>query len=663
MTYEFDFAGYDEAVDQVPTGSAISLTGELDLSASRTPPGGHGFEFVLCLAFGQDAYDVVKPPPGFVIPLSRDEAPAARNALAYGLSDDFDSVKGKYIDEWQKTINVLRAPDPLAVSYREDIYRMSQAVLLMHEDQAYDGAFVASSSIPWGECTWSPGHYGGGYHLVWPRDMSQTVGALLCSGDYEAALRGLRWLSVSQQCSGLLFQHFLVDGTPTGEQLQLDEVAFPIMHAFRLAQQDKLKNFDPLPFIIGCAATIIWRGPKTEGERWEEKAGYSPSTLASNIAALVCAAVLVRKLAGNESLAVFFEEYADFLERHLEQWTTTRNGTPNGKLLLSGVRHYYVRISDQEEPDNAYVGDSNGQSGCPAKDMVDAGFLQLVRYGIRAANDPLIVDSVKVVDEVISHSFASAGGEPRICFYRYNHDGYGQKTDGQGWKNYPDDAQHPGNGVGGPWPLLAGERAHYEIARGGDPGVYLRSFEYFANDVGLFPEQVWTLPETCVELPDGSPLHLVPSRSTGSAVPLVWAHAEYVKLVQSISDGKVVDFIPEVASRYISRSPQPTTRIEYWSFGRKSDNVRVRRGQIVRIPSDRQFVLHWSNDTWRTTSDLHSSPSVVGTSDRTYLHTVDLDTTPLAGSRIDFTFFWSRDNKWESDNNPTCCNFSISIDP
>ena len=624
MTHEFDIA----------ENGPIALTGELDLSKTH--------DFVLCLAFGQDAFDIATLPPNLAT--LRSEAPAARNALLYGLGVNFDVFKKRYIKDWQDEVSTLPSPDPNLVHHQDHLYQMSRAVLLMHEDQMYDGAFVASLSIPWGENTGD--QQGGGYHLVWPRDMSQTLGALLYTGEYEAALRGLRFLATSQQNNGSLFQNFLVDGTPIGQQLQLDEVAFPILHAFRLHRAGKLVNrFDPLPFVIGCAVTIIWRGPKTEGERWEERAGFSPSTLASNIAALICAGILVRELANNLPLAVFFEEYADFLERHLESWTTTRNGG----ISPSGIKHHYIRISDKEDPETAQVSGSSGQPGCNAKDMVDAGFLELVRYGIRPANDPLIVDSVRVVDEVLSYNSAPPGSESRICFHRYNNDGYGQKSNGQGWKNYPGNS---GDGVGGPWPLLAGERAHYEIALGGNPGLFLRSFESFATETGLFPEQVWRDGPQLVDLPDGSRLMLKPGGPTGAAVPLVWAHAEYVKLVHSLEKGRILDLIPEVEQRYITRLPAPTTQVEFWTFQRKDDPVTVRRGQLIRIPVDRPFQFRWSNDSWQTVHDLQSAPSVAD-----QIQVVDFDTTPLAGPRIDFTFFWPTDVRWEGRN------FAIFIQP
>ena len=286
------------------------------------------------------------------------------------------------------------------------------------------------------------------------------------------------------------------------------------------------------------------------------------------------------------------------------------------------------------------VSDSNGQPGCAAKDMVDGGFLELVRYGVRSADNPLISDSVKVIDEVLAVNFAPVGNEPRICFHRYNHDGYGQKDDGRGWKSDPF-----GVGVGGPWPLLAGERAHYELALGGNPGLYLRSLESFATQTGLFPEQVW-------HFGDNPEMHLVRGGPTGAAVPLVWAHAEYVKLVRSLEKGKVVDWIPEVSQRYVQRTPVPTDRIEFWTFQRKDDPVKVRRGQAIRIPADQPFQLRWTNDAWQTVNDLQSNPSAAPE-----VHVLDLDTTPLADPRLEFTFYWPRDDRWEGRN------FSISVEP
>jgi glucoamylase len=147
-------------------------------------------------------------------------------------------------------------------------------------------------------------------------------------------------------------------------------------------------------------------------------------------------------------------------------------------------------------------------------------------------------------------------------------------------------------------------------------------------------------------------MHLVRGGATGAATPLVWAHAEYIKLVRSLETGQVVDWIPEVARRYITHSPAPTDKVEFWTFSRKDDPVKVKRGQIIRIPVDRQFQFHWTNDSWQTVNELPSTPSIAD-----HIHLLDFDTTHLTGPRIDFTFYWPTVDRWEGRN------FSIGLEP
>jgi glucoamylase len=603
MTCEYDCA----------ENGNIALTAELDLSNTK--------EFVLGLGFGIDAIDV--PSLKDNIKVLRTEAPAARTALAGGLSRPFSVQRQQYINQWTTMTSDLVVP----ATANAQLYRLSRKVLLCHEDKAYRGAFVASVSIPWGE------DVGGqdGYHLVWPRDMCQTATGLLAAGMPDAALRGLAFLAVCQQPDGTFRQNFLVDGTPYWPGLQLDEVSFPIILAYRLKAANALGTLNPLPMVKAAAAALILAGPQSPMERWEEAPGFSPSTLAANIASLICAATIVRELDKDDRLATFYEEHADFLERHLDQWTMTNNGS-----LLPGIKTHYIRVSNREDPDQAVVSIANlpYELKVPAREVVDAGFLELVRYGIRDANSPLIVDSVKVVDAVLREDFASPGATPRYSFYRYNHDGYGQKADGRSYQSDP-----RGTGLGGAWPLLAGERAHYEIARaGGNPQLYLSAFESFATQTGLLPEQVWSLP-------DNPQAHLVRGGATGAAVPLVWAHAEYIKLVHSLENGYIVDRIAEVQKRYVVRTTPPGTKVEIWNFQRKTEHVRYTSGQLIRFPFDRPFEVHWSSNNWTTTRVTKSLPSPA-----TGIHIADIDTTAANDSRIDFTFYWLTDSRWEGTN-------------
>src|ERR1700723_4116596 len=214
------------------------------------------------------------------------------------------------------------------------LLQVSQNIILSHEDKYYSGAFIASASIPWGQ------HKGdddvGGYHLVWTRDMVQSATALLACGRVETARRALVYLACTQKPDGSFAQNFWIDGTPYWTGIQLDEVAFPIILAWRLWKQDGLGNFDVFPFVQRAAAFLVRYAPVTQQERWEETAGYSPSTLAAVISGLVCAADLIRRR-GDEESATFIEEHADFLESHIEDWTITSDGS-----LLSGVRRHYI---------------------------------------------------------------------------------------------------------------------------------------------------------------------------------------------------------------------------------------------------------------------------------------------------------------------------------
>src|SRR6185437_11190888 len=288
---------------------------------------------------------------------------------------------------------------------------------------------------PWGDAMGDEDL--GGYHLVWTRDMVQTASALIACGNARAALRALVYLAVSQQADGGFFQNFWVDGTPYWQGRQLDEVAFPVILAWRVWKAGALAEFDPYPMVKAAASFMIREGPATAQERWEEASGYSPSTLAAVIAALICAADFAHAR-GEAAVARFIEDHADFLESHVERWTVTRDGR-----LVPGLARHYIRIlpvalgdfAPQEDPDNACLTVANrppgSRSSFEAKDVVDAGFLELVRYGVRAADDHLVEESLKVVDAVLRVDTPLGP-----CWHRYNHDGYGNRDDGGPFLGY-----------------------------------------------------------------------------------------------------------------------------------------------------------------------------------------------------------------------------------
>jgi len=378
--------------------------------------------------------------------------------------------------------------------------------------------------------------------------------------------------------------------------------------------------------VLRAASYLVRQGPATPQERWEENSGYSPSTLASNIAALTCAASFASER-GDAATATFLQQYADFLECHVEPWTVTTEGT-----LLPGIHRHFIRIhpvdvgnpEPNEDPNVGTLLVKNSAPGqrhqFPAKEIIDAGFLELVRYGIRQPGDPLIEDSLRVVDALLKVDTPLGP-----CWRRYNHDGYGQRADGgpfEGW------------GQGRAWPLLTGERGHYELAAGRDVTPYLRALEGFANSSGLLPEQVW-------DEPDRPEAHLHFGGPTGAAMPLMWAHAEYIKLLRSANDGKVFDRIPAVADRYQHRRDCMT--LEVWKPNRRVRTIRC--GATLRIQAPAPFRLHWSPDEWQTVADTESTDSGL------MLDYVDIPIAMTQRAPIRFTFFWKHESRWAREDN------------
>jgi glucoamylase len=261
------------------------------------------------------------------------------------------------------------------------------------------------------------------------------------------------------------------------------------------------------------------------------------------------------------------------------------------------------------------------QSDFPARDVVDGGFLELVRYGIRKADDPTIVATIKVIDAVIKTD-TPAGP----TWHRYNHDGYGQQQDGGPFTHF---------GVGRVWPLLTGERGHYELAAGRSTETCIRTMEGLASTTGLLPEQAW-------DQADDPKIYMFLGQPTGSAMPLMWAHAEYIKLLRSTADGKVYDAIPEVAQRYLGERGK-RKRLEVWKPSRQIRFTRV--GEVLRVQGDALFTLHWSSDNWNSVQDLTSTQNAL---EIDYVDLTEAVTFP--GVCIRFTLLWTEGNRWEGQD-------------
>ena len=583
---------YDSAMD-----GNIALTGKIDLT--------RGNEFTLGLAFGRSRH-------------------AAGATLFQSLCIPFETNLKSFIEQWHRTRRRLAIIDMNRGKISEPascLFARSINLLLAHEDKLYPGAMIASLSIPWGED--KSDDEVGGYHLVWTRDMVQCAGALMAAGDTTTPLRAMIYLAIAQTEDGGFYQNFWIDGHPYWTGIQLDEVSFPIILAWRLWKANALGEFDPHVTVVRACAYLIRKGPATREERWEEAGGYSPSTLASNITALICAAEMI-EARGDKHTADFLRTYADFLESHVEKWTVTNQGT-----LVPGIKRHYIRINPaisqegavgDEDPDKGLLVVANQKPGdryqYPANEIIDHGFLELVRFGIRRPGNPLIEDSLKVVDALLKVDTPYGP-----CWRRYNHDGYGQCADGTSFKGW---------GVGHAWPLLMLERATYELACGRNVDVFLKAAEKFATGIGLFPEQIWDMPDVPEE-------HMCFGKPTGAAIPLMWAHAEYVRLLRSIVDNKIFDRIDPVAARYCNDNPRPV--IEVWKINRQVRKVPA--GALLRVLASSSFVLHWSDDEWRTPRDTSSTPTALG------IEYVDIQVDAAQKAPIRFTFKWPVSNEWQ----------------
>ena len=572
----------------------VALTAELDLAA------GDG-EFIIALAFGRTPNEAGQE---------------ARNALLM----DFDLVQQSFVDGWMESRS--RNMDMGRMyEYGFNLYRVSNMVLRSHEEKSYPGAVIASLSVPWG---FSKGDDDiGGYHLIWPRDLAQAAGGLVASGDVDHARETFVYLMSTQEQDGHWVQNMWLDGSPYRTGVQMDETAFPIIGADHLKRLNALTGFDAWPMIRNGTGYLVRNGPVTQQDRWEEEGGYSPFTLAAEIAALLAAADFAED-EKDVGLATYLRETADSWNENIERWTYVSD-TEVAKRV--GVKGYYVRIAsanslDEAMPASAYVAIKNrplGQDTLPRTQLVSVDALALVRYGLRSPTDRRILDTVKVIDTILRKETKTGP-----VWHRYNLDGYGEHEDG---------SPFDGTGVGRGWPLLAGERAHYELAKGDieEAERLLHVIEAQASAGGLIPEQVW-------DADDIPQRGLHNGRPSGSAMPLVWAHAEYIKLVRSLREKRVFDMPPQTVARY--QTNKTMSKIATWRFNNK---IRIlTSGKNLRIEVLAAATIHWSIDDWKTVNDSKTIDTGLG------IHYFDLPTSNLStGSRAVFTFHWLEADKWE----------------
>ncbi len=624
---------YDRAVD-----GNVALVGEVALPEDDT--------VVFALGFGASPME------------------AAFRARA-SLEDDFDELTAEYADIWRNwqaglrhldrdvasracgddTVPRARGDDTPPRTRGDDVapgargdatardprghntYRVSTAVMRTHEAPSFRGGYIASLSIPWGATKGEDDL--GGYHLVWPRDLVETAGGLLAAGAHAEALRILDYLRTTQEPDGHWPQNNWLDGSSYWQGVQMDECAFPILLLDLLLREGALapaRSAAYWPMVRAAASFLVRNGPATGQDRWEENAGFSTFTLAVEIAGLLAAADQA-VAAGEPAMAAFLTDTADAWHAALDDWTFAR-GT--GLAAELGVEGYYVRMAPNTGPGaGADLGRMlqiknrpDGQGALAASDVVSADALALVRFGLRAASDPRILSTIRAIDHC-TRTELPAGPS----WHRYTGDGYGEHEDG---------APFDGTGVGRLWPLLTGERAHVAIAAGdlAQARALLDTMENCASSGALLPEQVWD----SADIPERE---LYRGRPSGSAMPLVWAHAEHVKLLRSIADGAVFDMPAQAMRRYVQADN--TARVTSWRPGFQPD--RLDSGRALRIELPRSSVVLWSRDDWASSAERRTTDTGLG------VHIAELAWEQCDGAE-DIVFTWrdAETNAWAGGN-------------
>ena len=515
----------------------------------------------------------------------------ARSSLAEG----FGAARREFLRAWATWGEKLQFPAP--TPELAALAQFSAAVLKMHEDRTFPGAVVASLSTPWGDSSGSLG----GYHLVWPRDATLAAFALIAADQLEDARRILARFIATQQQGGHWPQNDYPSGDPFWTGLQLDETAFPVLLAAKLRELGT-PEFPGTPEMVRRALGFLVRtGPTSDQDRWEENPGVNPFTLSVAISALVAGAAWLEGAEREDALRV-----ADEWNERLESWCYAQD-TPLAREL--GVAGYYVRLAPPQA-DGGLGGQVQlrnrlGQSVL-ASALVSLDFSYLTRLGLRSGLDTRVQDTVKVVDALLKVSTPSGD-----LYHRYNDDGYGEHQDGSAFD---------GSGIGRLWPLLSGERGHLALDAGGDPLEYLQTIARCASAGGLLPEQVWdadAIPER----------GLFPGRPSGSAMPLVWTHAEFLKLLVAREAGRPVERLRAVEARYAA--PRPA---QEWRWRNETPVFELPGGRELVIEAPVPFTLHVGWDGWQEPHDLQAVPGPFG------LWLVRLRETDLEGhASLEFT--------------------------
>ncbi len=521
-----------------------------------------------------------------------------------GTLGDATNMLNTYVTQWNAFDNGLTAPPAVGSTMaiktaRQQEYYLAVNTLKASQDKQTN-AIVAALGTPWGDSNGDSD--AGGYHLVWDRDMYEISSALIVAGDTTDARNALTWtFNSQQQADGHFPQNSYVNGTQYWPGIQLDEQAFPILLAWKLGVTD---NTTYVNHIRPAAYYIVEHGPWTGQERWEENSGYSPSTIAAEIAGLL-AASSIASTNGDTTNATRFQAYADYYQAMIEDWTFTTSGT------LSGGS-YYERIDDDANPNDGHtlvIG--NGGGSYDERNVIDAGFVELVRQGVKPANDSYITASLATTDATIKQTI---GGNP--YWFRYNHDGYGEHSDGSNYN---------GSGVGQLWPIFSGERGIYTVEAGGSADAYLTAMTASENGSGFIPEQIWD---------STPPTGFTAGTPTKSMDPLNWSMAEYVALLFSVANGTVADQPSLTTSRYVTGAFIPHT-----GFAVDYNSAQLVQGKALTIyyhgslDNSSHVYLHWGENSWQNIPP--SDKPMIKRADGFWQTTISV---PIDATSVNFAF-------------------------
>jgi glucoamylase len=500
----------------------------------------------------------------------RTQASAVATAGA-SLASPFALTEARYLAGWAAYDSGLRTPPShfpgLSDTQAADLqrrYYLSANVLKASEDKTYPGAIVASLASPWGQAvpagTAVNGKpvYFGSYREVFSRDLYEAFTGLLTDGDIATARAATLFLFDHQQlANGQLPRNSLINGSaaPDTGGTQLDESAYPIL----MALQSGLAGDTALwqQHIRPAADFLVARGPSFGSERWEEQSGYSPSTIAAEIAGLTAASAIAADH-GDTARAKLYQATADYFQRTIKNWDVTTTGPDAAR--------YFIRLSKTGDPNAAITYNlGNGGPTVDQRKVIDGGFQELVRLGELPVGDQDIAASLGVLDKQISVSTPGGTG-----YYRYGTSAAAGSADGYGDCYQPSQTSCtvPGEpwpttdtGTGHLWPVLSGERAESDVASGNLTGAsaLLQAMAQFSSGVGLVPEQAWEDPNLPAS-PFGSDpatasIGFTDGKAAGSASPLTWAQAQELRLILDIGAGRTLETPSVTTHRYVTNGP------------------------------------------------------------------------------------------------------------